>query len=335
MDQNWIFNEDIIVEDSLDFQELYVQVKKHWHWFAISMLAVLSLAVLYILKTPSSYTRSAEIQIKSETSGNSALKLQNAFNDMGLSASGTSVNNELRALISPDLMCEVIKRYHLDLQYKEVGGLKGQVLYGSKLPVMVNFLDITDYVDVTCVMDLDRNDFVVLYDFTFHDLEEGNKMESSDKCRIHIGDTTNTPVGRVLVTRVPEFNNRKQLSTIEIKRTNLFKSQENWSAKLSVSQEDIKSDIITLMVRDISTQRGDAFLGGIINIYNENWVNDKNQIADGTSRFINERLKIIEEELSSVDNNISSYKSKNLLPDVKAVAEMYMQEKCRHLQPAA
>ncbi|MBR4815577.1 MAG: hypothetical protein IKZ67_08945, partial [Paludibacteraceae bacterium] len=66
MDQNWIFNEDIIVEDSLDFQELFVQVKKHWHWFAISMLAVLSLAVLYILKTPSSYTRSSEIQIKSE-----------------------------------------------------------------------------------------------------------------------------------------------------------------------------------------------------------------------------------------------------------------------------
>ena len=290
------------------------------------MLLVMALAVLYILRTPSSYTRSAEVQIKSETSGNSALKLQNAFNDMGLSSMSSSVNNELRALISPDLMCEVIKRYHLDMEYKAVGSLKGQVLYGSKLPVMVNFLDITDYVDVTCVMDLDRNDFVVLYDFTFHDLEEGNEMESGDKCRIHIGDTTNTPVGRVLVTKMPEFNNRKQLSTIEIKRTNLFKSQENWSARLSVSQEDIKSNIITLMVRDVSTQRGDAFLGGIITVYNENWVNDKNQIAEGTSMFINERLKIIEEELSNVDNNISSYKSKNLLPDVKAVAEMYMQE---------
>ncbi len=326
MDQNWTFNEDIIVEDSLDFQELYVQIKRHWYWFAISMLVVLSLAVLYILRTPSSYTRSAEVQIKSESAGNSAFKIQNAFNDMGLSSMGTSVNNELRALISPDLMCEVIKRYHLDMEYKAVGSLKGQVLYGSKLPVMVDFLDITDYVDVTCVMDLDRNDFVVLYDFTFHDLEEGNEMESGDKCRIHIGDTTNTPVGRVLVSRVPEFNNRKQLTTIEIKRTNLFKSQENWSSRLSVSQEDIKSDIITMMVRDVSTQRGDAFLGGIIKVYNENWINDKNQIADGTSMFINERLKIIEEELSNVDNNISSYKSKNLLPDVKAVAEMYMQE---------
>ena len=326
MDQNWNINENIIVEDSLDFEELYSQVKMHWHWFAISILVFLALAVLYILMTPSSYTRSAEVQIKTEDPGGPGLKMQNSFNDMGFGSSGAKVNNELRALISPDLMCEVIQRYHLDIQYEDVGGLKGQVLYGSKLPVMVDFLDITDYVDVSCVMNLDRNDFVVLSDFTFHDLEEGNKMTSGDKCRIHIGDTTNTPIGRVLVTRVPDFHSRRPITTINIKRTNLFKSQENWTSKLSVTQEDIKAQIITLMVKDVSPQRGDAFLGGIISIYNENWVKDKNQIADGTSRFINERLKIIEEELSSVDNNISSYKSRNLLPDVKAVAEMYMQE---------
>ncbi|MBR5373971.1 MAG: polysaccharide biosynthesis tyrosine autokinase [Paludibacteraceae bacterium] len=326
MDQNWNLNENIIVEDSLDFQELFVQVKTHWHWFVISMIALLTVAVLYILTTPSSYTRSAEVQIKSESSGGAGLNLQNSFKDMGFSSSGASVNNELRALISPDLMCEVIQRYHLDIEYEAVGNLKGQVLYGSKLPVMVDFLDITDYVNVTCMMEIDRNDFVVLHDFTFYDFEEGDRMESADKCRIHIGDTTNTPIGRVLVSRVPEYQSRRPVSKIKIKRTNLFKSQENWTAKLSVTQEDIKADIITLMVKDVSTQRGDAFLDGIISIYNENWVKDKNQIADGTSRFINERLKIIEEELSSVDNNISSYKSRNLLPDVKAVAEMYMQE---------
>ena len=68
MDQNWNLNENIIVEDSLDFQELFVQVKTHWHWFVISMIALLTVAVLYILTTPSSYTRSAEVQIKSESS---------------------------------------------------------------------------------------------------------------------------------------------------------------------------------------------------------------------------------------------------------------------------
>ena len=75
MDQNWNFNEDIIVEDSLDFQELFVQVKSHWHWFVISMIGVMAFAVLYILKTPSSYTRSAEVQIKSDSAFISAEQL--------------------------------------------------------------------------------------------------------------------------------------------------------------------------------------------------------------------------------------------------------------------
>ena len=51
---------------------------------------------------------------------------------------------------------------------------------------------------------------------------------------------------------------------------------------------------------------------------------DKNQIAISTSRFINERLGVIEQELGTVDNDISSYKSEHLLPDVQAASNMYM-----------
>ena len=53
---------------------------------------------------------------------------------------------------------------------------------------------------------------------------------------------------------------------------------------------------------------------------------DKNQIAVSTSMFINERLGIIEQELGNVDENISSYKSENLLPDVQAASSIYMAE---------
>ncbi len=42
--------------------------------------------------------------------------------------------------------------------------------------------------------------------------------------------------------------------------------------------------------------------------------------------FINERLGIIEQELGNVDENISSYKSENLLPDVQAASSIYMAE---------
>ena len=42
--------------------------------------------------------------------------------------------------------------------------------------------------------------------------------------------------------------------------------------------------------------------------------------------FINERINIIERELGSVDENISSYKSENLLPDVQAASDLYISQ---------
>ena len=40
--------------------------------------------------------------------------------------------------------------------------------------------------------------------------------------------------------------------------------------------------------------------------------------------LINERLGVIEQELGNVDEDISSYKSEHLLPDVQAASSMYM-----------
>ena len=62
----------------------------------------------------------------------------------------------------------------------------------------------------------------------------------------------------------------------------------------------------------------------MIEVYNEKWIQDKNQIAVSTSQFIGDRLGVIENELGHVDENISSYKSEHLLPDVQAASNLYL-----------
>jgi capsular exopolysaccharide synthesis family protein len=76
----------------------------------------------------------------------------------------------------------------------------------------------------------------------------------------------------------------------------------------------------------VNYQRAEDFLNTLIAVYNENWIKDKNQIAISTSKFINERLSVIEHELGNVDNDISSYKSTHLIPDVEAASSMYMSQ---------
>ena len=315
-------------EDFIELGELILLCVRKWHWFAISFAIVLALAILYILKTPESYTRTAEVQIKSEAKNGPSMNIQNAFNDMGgMFAMNTNVNNELRALLSSDVMFEVVRRLNLDVNYSIDGSFHGIGLYGSNLPVLVSFLDLTDYDNVYCDVFLGDSvaskDYVKIDNFAF--TSNGEVKQVHEPAMASLGDTINTCIGRLVVQRNLRYTGN-DINSMHVTRTNMFTSQENWSGSLNVTQDDEKADIITLEVKDVSIQRADDILDMLIKVYNENWIKDKNQIADGTSMFINERLNIIENELSSVDNDISSYKSKNLLPDVKAVAEMYMQE---------
>lgn len=315
-------------EDFIDLGELILLCVRKWHWFAVSFAIVLALAVLYILKTPESYTRTAEVQIKSEAKTGPSMNIQNAFNDMGgMFAMNTNVNNELRALLSSDVMFEVVRRLNLDVNYTVDGSFHDIVLYGSNLPVIVSFIDLTDYDNVYCDVSLGDSaaskDYVKIDNIAY--TVNGEVKQVHEPAMASLGDTINTAIGRLVVQRNVRYSNN-DIRYLHVTRTNMYSSQENWSGALSVTQEDEKADVITLEVKDVSIQRADDILDMLIKVYNENWIKDKNQIADGTSMFINERLSIIENELSSVDNDISSYKSKNLLPDVKAVAEMYMQE---------
>lgn len=67
------------------------------------------------------------------------------------------------------------------------------------------------------------------------------------------------------------------------------------------------------------------FLNTLIEVYQENWVRDKNRISISTSEFIKERLAVIEGELGNVDSDISSYKSSHRLPDVDQASALYFQ----------
>ena len=82
--------------------------------------------------------------------------------------------------------------------------------------------------------------------------------------------------------------------------------------------------MVDLSIKDESPKKAEDILNTLITVYNEQWVQDRNLVAESTSQFISERLAVIEADLGHVDNNISSYKSRNLLPDVQQASNMYM-----------
>lgn len=304
-------------EDFMTIKELFYLCAAKWKWFVLSLVVTLGIAVLYLLHTPSIYTRTASVLIKEDSKGNSASSGMEAFSDLGLFQSGTTVANELLAFRSPAIMTEVVSRLHLYMNYYVPGRFHRQVAYGSTLPVTAVLCDLSE--NESAAFTLETSDKgLLLSDF----YRNGEEIKSDDVKGL-LSDTIITPIGRVVIATTPQYN-PEQTYTIYVNKSPLYGTVSSYAANLSVALNNEKASVIDLTFKDVSTQRAEDVLNTLIAVYNENWVKDRNQIAVSTSMFINERLGVIEQELGSVDEDISSYKSEHLLPDVQAASNMYM-----------
>ena len=307
-------------EESVQLMDLLYKCLSKWYWFAISAAVCLALAVFYVLKTPPVYTRSAEVQIKTNSRGQS-ISTDAEISQLGLFNTNTNVYNEIKAFGAKSLMQEVVKRLNLDMNYTTDGRFHDNVLYGRSLPFEASIVDVADQAVMAFDLDVKEDGGFVLSNFTL-----GNEpVERGSKVSGVFADTLSTPVGNIVVT--PTVNYVAQnYPTVHVRRNSYRSATSKYSSELSVSLADKMSQVIQLTLNDISIQRAEDILDMIVFVYNENWVADKNQIAVSTSMFINERLGVIEEELTNVDSDISNYKSQNLIPDVKAASSMYMSQ---------
>ena len=305
--------------DFIRLQDLMGLCLSKWRWFILSMAVTAGLAVLYILTTPPTYIRSASILIKESTKGQSLSgDVASLFADFGLSQANANVNNELIAVQSPAVILETVKRLHLNIDYRIKGTFHKETLYGQDLPVKVSFPDLADNESVELTVKLLPERGVELSDFACVDRDISSKSVKG-----RLGDSIVTPFGRVILTATP-YNTGKELPLIFISRNSLHEAADACKQNLSASLSEEKATVINLTYKDVSTQRAEDVLNMLISVYKESWVKDKNQISISTSMFINDRLSVIEQELGDVDENISSYKSENLLPDVEAASNMYM-----------
>lgn len=305
-------------DDFLRIQDLFILCLAKWYWFVISLAILLGAATIYLLKTPPVYTRSASLLIKEDGKSGSGNEAAGVLGDIDIFRTSTNINNEMLSMQSPAVMYEVVRRLHLDVNYTTDGRFYDPVIYGSDNPYEVSFFDLGDAESASFTLRSDKDGQVKLTDFT------RNGEEADGDAVTALNDTVQTPVGRLLVNARPGSTAAQQ--TVFVSRISMQDATADYSSRLSVALNDEKSTVVNLTLQDVCTQRAEDVLNTLISVYNENWVKDKNQIAVSTSMFINERLGVIERELGNVDEDISSYKSENLLPDVQAAASMYMAE---------
>lgn len=303
-------------DDFIRIQDLWSMFVPKWYWFAISLFITLTIAVLYLLSTPPIYTRTAAILVKDNSKSSSSTGAMSDFSDLGIFKSNTNINNELLTLKSPTLMTEVVNRLGLNETFTIRKGLKNVDLYKVS-PVTITFCDKIE-VPLSFTIKFSSKEAFAISELEISGEDIGETLSAQ------MGDSIQTSAGIMIVSPTQEFTDAFIGTSIRYVRGSVRAAVDTYSNALVAELGNEDATIINLSINDTSIRKAEDILNTLIEVYNENWIRDKNQIAVSTSQFISDRLGVIESELGHVDENISSYKSEHLLPDVQAASSLYM-----------
>ncbi len=307
--------------EAINLRDLWSMCLSRWKWFALSLFVCLALGLAYCVRTLPTYTRTMSVQIKEDSKGNSISSQMGDFSNLGLFNTKSNVNNEVIAFASPAYMGEVVTRLSLDISYFRPGVFRDQVAYGLSLPVSVEFKTLLENEGASLTLDIRSDSTLTVSEIILY--AGGEKTKMTDSFEGRLGVPFSTAVGTLLVSPNDNYLTGESY-TLYVHKSTFYNAVASCSSRLNVALKNKDATVIDLTYEDKSPQRAADVLNTLVSVYNENWVKDKNQIAVSTSMFINERLGVIERDLGNVDNDISSYKSEHLIPDIQAASNLYM-----------
>jgi len=257
--------------------------------------------------------------------------ISSAFAGMGaMFQNNPEKMNELMSLTTPSLMIDVTRRLNLNVNYSTPGEWYPIALYGSTLPVLIEFPGLDENTSASASGQ-------VLPDGKFRLTAVSRPSASGAMVSVagldlvmdyNRGDVASTSAGQVTVRPNPLYAGKPLVAPMDISVSHgsVYATAMSLTGRLQGDIPNEWADIISLKIVDAIPQRAVDILNTVVSIYNENGIKEKAEVAESTSRFINDRLNVIERELGNVDSDISSFKSAHGVPDVSAASSMYMQQ---------
>lgn len=299
--------------DEVNVMDILLYLASKWKWFLLSVIVFVGLAWLKYSSTPQVFFRSATVIIKDPSNKIASAGLDRYDNYINK----VNVANEILQFRSRKLMREVVKRVNADVDYQVKDGLLMSELY-TKSPVRVTFPELQDWEYVSLKV-------TPLSKFLVRVVERVDG-EDAKELVVDFGDTVNVAGVRMLVTPTNYYSKEWFGEPVFVTRNPISSVVARYQGGLGIRQEEDEASILTLSLKDSSPARAEDVLNTLISVYNEEAINDKNQVAINTAEFINERLIIIESDLGGVESDLESFKKANNIVDLNSAAGMYVNQ---------
>ena len=298
--------------DGKKLLEMVAGYAKFWYWFLASIALCLIIAFLYLKTQTATYKISSTLLIQEDKKGEGALQ-GTAFSDLNMFTRTITVDNEMAALRSRELLEKVFQKLSLQTDYYHNGIFKRSELYGNDLPIKVHVEKVSaEALGSELVFTIvDNNSFEIKSGDQSKTFQFGKKIFGSDYS--------------IRVEKGPAFKTKSEPVVIMFRSLN--KMAESYSnSRLDIAPISKESNTVTLSLIDNVPQRGVDILNKLIETYNVENIKSKNKLALNTIEFIDNRLKYLGKDLNTVGEDVEQYKQNYGVADPEASARASMDQ---------
>ena len=282
----------------------------YWYLFVIALVIAMGLAMLKNRRWIPTYLSQGTIVIKENSGYGSNMALMQGF---GADPGFKNVNNQMIMLGSYDLTSRVVDSLpFLNVEYITQGRFKTRQLY-RQTPVMVE------------PSHLDPRAYGILYQLTFNNdgtmhiasTDEDVQLEIDahygEPIHCNLFDATIWPTELMVNSGKIYFRFRSHESLVD-----------EFMSRLQLSFVTEGSTVLALSMVSETPQRDCEYLDKLAQIYLLQNLEQKNEVAENSIRFINEQLESLQASLQVSEGAMTDFRQENKFVDVNSYAGQLM-----------
>lgn len=315
-------------DEKIDIQEVLFKYIIHWPWFVGAVLVCLIGAWIYLRMATPVYNISATVLIKDDKKGGNTGGMA-GLEELGLSgliSSSQNIDNELEVLRSKTLVKEVVNQLNLYVSYTDEDEFPSKNMYKTS-PIIVSLTPqeaekLSDPMIVEMLLypqgSLDVGVTIGDKEYQKH-FEKLPAVFPMDEGTLAFFQSPDSLMANKDTT---EESSAQNVRRITAKINSPMKVARVYCENLTIEPTSKTTSVTVISLKNSSLQRGQDFINQLLEMYNRNTNNDKNEIAQKTAEFIDERIDIISKELGNTEANLENFKRNAGITDLTSEAQI-------------
>jgi len=311
-------------EDStkeINIQEIIKPYLRNWVWFVVVPIITILLSYIFLKFAIPVYNTQASVLIK-DTKKNPSVRGGDygVLQDLsGMGGIGTnSIENEIEIFKSKKLMSDVVKKLELQTSIYTKDKFSKRELYKDTAPFIIHVVNektLSPPPLQPIYVKISSNDIIL------------SSEEISNDIKTVFNKVISLPYANIIITKNVNFNKAKAKDINELYFTysTLDNTTDSFQLKLNVNLINKDATVIGLSLNYPNTDKAKDIINSLIDVYNKDAINDKNSESASTKNFIDERIKIIANDLGEVENRKENFKSSNQITDLATEARLNLE----------